>query len=326
MAVQTHSRNTIMIPRDFYRKCTEDNHQTLSRSSGTFNTRSTRGCQGSARKLRESPQGQGQYTASFSAQRDLAQSTTTHIPKNGSIRPTMADLMASVKPTASMSFPSSPSLTSSLSSYSSTSSESTVSTSRLPSIGNLIKTSRSNNAVTICDSIATIHLRLLAMVPPTKRKLSQALDPQPDRNSMCKKQKADSCLISPPYTSISRVKMPTQTKAQSKIHDVVIISSDNEDDVVMECGVASPKIAVPKSSASASVSASKTGHKYEIDASLRHTVETIFPSYEDHHKATLERAFATSRILREDYAVTHYLGSGASGFVLAAKRVMDGKE
>ncbi|KAG0253807.1 Calcium calmodulin-dependent protein kinase kinase 2 [Mortierella polycephala] len=320
-----------MIPRDFYRKCTEDDHRTLSRSSGTFNTRSTRGCHGSVRKLRESPQDQRQYTAGFPTQRDLAQSTTTHTPKNGSIRPTMADLMASIKPTASMSFPSSPSLTSSLSSYPSTSSESTVSTSRLPSIGNpiKIKTSRSNNAVTICDSIATIHLRLLAMVPPTKRKLSQALEPQPDRNSMSKKPKADPCLISPSYTSISRVKMPMQTKAHNKTHDVVIISSDNEDDVVMECGVASSKIAVPiTSSASAptSASVSKTGHKYEIDASLRNTVETIFPSYEDHHKATLERAFATSRILRDGYAVTHYLGSGASGFVLAAKRVMDGKE
>ncbi|KAF9209045.1 hypothetical protein BGZ49_006589 [Haplosporangium sp. Z 27] len=69
--------------------------------------------------------------------------------------------------------------------------------------------------------------------------------------------------------------------------------------------------------------------KFNLDPSLRHIVETVFPSSSSlgpSYKATLERAFATSRKLREDYVITHFLGSGASGFVLAAKYVCDNRK
>lgn len=55
-------------------------------------------------------------------------------------------------------------------------------------------------------------------------------------------------------------------------------------------------------------------------------METIFPAVEVEHKSTLERAYATSKTLREKYLITRYLGSGASGFVVAAKRAFDGRE
>ncbi|KAG0263308.1 ATP-dependent Lon protease pim1 [Actinomortierella ambigua] len=73
-------------------------------------------------------------------------------------------------------------------------------------------------------------------------------------------------------------------------------------------------------------SSSSVHHKYELDRHSRHLVETIFPAHEEAtSKAVLERAFATSRKLREEFIIDRFLGSGCSGFVLAAKRVQDGK-
>ncbi|KAF9969693.1 Sperm motility kinase 2A, partial [Actinomortierella ambigua] len=67
-------------------------------------------------------------------------------------------------------------------------------------------------------------------------------------------------------------------------------------------------------------------HKYELDRHSRHLVETIFPAHEEAtSKAVLERALATSRRLRDEFIIDRFLGSGCSGFVLAAKRVQDGK-
>ncbi|KAG0236588.1 hypothetical protein BGW42_003243 [Actinomortierella wolfii] len=69
-----------------------------------------------------------------------------------------------------------------------------------------------------------------------------------------------------------------------------------------------------------------TNYKYELDRHSRHLVETIFPPHEEAtSRAVLERALATCRKLREEFIIDRFLGSGCSGFVLAAKRVQDGK-
>ncbi|KAF9999252.1 hypothetical protein BGZ79_007139 [Entomortierella chlamydospora] len=104
---------------------------------------------------------------------------------------------------------------------------------------------------------------------------------------------------------------------QKPAREVIVISSDDEAD---------EEAPTSKYTAATAASATEGHHKYDLDPALRRVVDTIFPAFESHNKATLERAFATSRILRENYIVTRYLGSGASGFVLAAKREFDGRE
>jgi hypothetical protein len=110
-------------------------------------------------------------------------------------------------------------------------------------------------------------------------------------------------------------------------------SSDEEEGIDSHAAVTKPTAAAPSTLAAAVVadsssssSSSSSSYKYDLEPPYRRIVETIFPQFEEHHKATLERAFATSRVLRENYIVTRYLGSGASGFVLAAKRAFDGRE
>ncbi|CAO3572602.1 unnamed protein product [Mortierella alpina] len=304
-------RNVIVIPRDVYQKCTDD-----------FITPRQKRIRGTARK-----------------QRWNAAAAPPHCEPSSKLdqgRPNKNDLLAAMPSVASMLYTSasSPSLTSSLSSlsssWSSSSSESPGSH-RLASFGNIGPKNDVNNAVTIANNITTIHLR--ALVAPQKRKLSQQrsssalatstapvidLTDDDDHQKACKKLKYDTppvSPISPPCTSITRVAMPV------KAREVIEISSDSEmEDVVMDAGCA------PFAAASTATGAAESLHKYELEPSLRRIVDTIFPDYEAHHQATLERAFATSRSLREKYVVTRYLGSGASGFVLAAKRVSDGLE
>ncbi|KAF9909711.1 Sperm motility kinase 2A [Linnemannia zychae] len=119
--------------------------------------------------------------------------------------------------------------------------------------------------------------------------------------------------------------------------DVIVISSDDEDDDDLDFDTDTDNeqrqattitrpILPALAPAKAAAVASDPSHKYDLEPAFRRVVDTIFPQFEEHHKATLERAFATSRVLRENYVVTRYLGSGASGFVLAAKRAFDGRE
>ncbi|KAF9197516.1 hypothetical protein BGZ49_002008 [Haplosporangium sp. Z 27] len=255
---------------------------------------------------RSSPQGYAQHGAASSS-------------SSSSSRPTTNDLMAApVHP--SISFPSSPSLTSSLSSFSSSSSSSS-SSSTSPSFDTSSPVpgcKYGNNAVTIGGHITTIHLRNLTIASsPKKRKLSAVplLTLQDDQVVSCgKKQKVE----------VNQKNKARSPSPQKPAREVIVISSDDEAD---EAAVA-PKNAKHTTAATTSATTTTTEghHKYDLDPSLRRVVETIFPAFESHNKATLERAYATSRILRENYIVTRYLGSGASGFVLAAKRVFDGRE
>ncbi|KAF9105799.1 hypothetical protein BGX27_009430 [Mortierella sp. AM989] len=302
--IQQH-RNIIVIPRDIYQKCTED--LPIPR------TRLLRGRDAATRKrllnapdhsnIRPSPQGYAQHAA---------------MPTSSSSRPTTNDLMAAPTHT-SISFPSSPSLTSSLSSFSSSSSSSSSSTS--PSFdasspvpgssmhGNICKYGQGNNAVTIGGHITTIHLRNLSIASPKKRKLSIPAS-HPSKNdevvsTSCKKLKVEL------KNSKTKARSPSP---QVPAREVIVISSDDEADEVSS------------NNSKHATAAIEGHHKYDLDPALRRVIDTIFPAFESHNKATLERAYATSRILRENYIVTRYLGSGASGFVLAAKRVFDGRE
>ncbi|KAG0379007.1 hypothetical protein BGX24_002045 [Mortierella sp. AD032] len=127
--------------------------------------------------------------------------------------------------------------------------------------------------------------------------------------------------------------------------EVIVISSDDDDDLDSDSDsdidtdneqrhAASttatkaplPALAPASAIAVSTAVASDPSHKYDLEPDFRRVVDTIFPQFEEHHKVTLERAFATSRNLRENYVITRYLGSGASGFVLAAKRTFDGRE
>ncbi|KAF9433894.1 Sperm motility kinase 2A [Entomortierella beljakovae] len=305
-AAQIQHRNIIVIPRDIYQKCTED--------MPIPKPRPLRGCDSSTRKrllnapdrdTPRPPQGYAQHTVVMSA--TIAG------------RPTMNDLMA--EPThTSISFPSSPSLTSSLSSFSSSSSSSS-SSSITPSFevspitgssmhGNVCKYEQGNNAVTIGGHIATIHLHNLSAVSSKKRKLSPAPAKDNEAVSPPNRKKLKANLKSNARRSPSPKKKPTK--------EVIVISSDDEADQVV--------ITNTKYTVAAATSSTESHHKHDLDPAFRRVVDTIFPSFESHNKATLERAYATSRILRENYIVTRYLGSGASGFVLAAKRVFDGRE
>ncbi|KAF9973909.1 hypothetical protein BGZ73_002808 [Actinomortierella ambigua] len=90
--------------------------------------------------------------------------------------------------------------------------------------------------------------------------------------------------------------------------------------------ITTPVSGTDSSSARRSSSAAGVHHKYELDRHSRYLVETIFPAHEEAtSKVVLERALATSRKLREEFIIDRFLGSGCSGFVLAAKRVQDGK-
>ncbi|KAF9928442.1 ATP-dependent Lon protease pim1 [Mortierella antarctica] len=307
-------RNVIVIPRDVYQKCTDD-----------FITPRQKRTRGTARK-----------------QRWNAAAAPSHCEPSSKLdqgRPNKNDLLAAMPSVASMLYnsASSPSLTSSLSSlsssWSSSSSESPGSH-RLATFGHIGSKNNVSNAVTIANNITTIHLRALAA--PQKRKLSQRssstlatstapvidLTDEDDHQKARKKLKYDTppaSPISPPCTSITRVAMPV------KAREVIEISSDSEvEDIVMDAGCA--PFAPSACQVSTATGTAESFHKYELEPSLRRIVDTIFPDYETHHQATLERAFATSRSLREKYVVTRYLGSGASGFVLAAKRVSDGLE
>ncbi|KAG0002437.1 hypothetical protein BGZ65_002628, partial [Modicella reniformis] len=108
----------------------------------------------------------------------------------------------------------------------------------------------------------------------------------------------------------------TKAKLQQQTREVIVISSDDEDDDDSKGSGPSTPTSAP----------SNEKHKYRIASNLRRVVDTIFPAVEVEHKNTLERAYATSKTLRENYLITRYLGSGASGFVVAAKRVFDGRE
>ncbi|KAF9161849.1 hypothetical protein DFQ26_004097, partial [Actinomortierella ambigua] len=147
--------------------------------------------------------------------------------------------------------------------------------------------------------------------------------------------------------------------SDDELHNIVSIESDEEDHyetgVLTTAGAAFPSPSLSISSPSTlstlssvtylstrqsittPVSATATSstrqssnagvhHKYELDRHLRHLVETIFPAHEEAtSKTVLERALATSRKLRDEFIIDRFLGSGCSGFVLAAKRVQDGK-
>ncbi|ORZ28299.1 kinase-like domain-containing protein [Lobosporangium transversale] len=239
-----------------------------------------------------------------------------------------------------ISYPSSPSLTSSLSSYSSSTSSSSSSSSSLssdtsssaPSVSGSSSRYQGNNAVTIGGSIATIHLRNLALIPPKKRKLSVAPASHTSREDETsfpptnKKLKIDPKNIKNNSHRHQQHNKghPSSSSKQVPVREVIVISSDDDDDEEMD---QVQKDKHPKQGVPTAVSpTTDSHHKYELDPVFRRVVDSIFPVFEAHNKATLERAFATSRILREDYIVTRYLGSGASGFVLAAKRVFDGRE
>ncbi|KAF9394291.1 hypothetical protein BGX21_010424 [Mortierella sp. AD011] len=292
--IQQH-RNIIVIPRDIYQKCTED--MPIPR------TRLLRGRDAATRKrLLNAPdcnvsrQGYAQHGAT--------------IPASTSSRPTTNDLLAAPSH-ASVSFPSSPSLTSSLSSFSSSSSSSSSSSTSpsfdtSPVVGSC-KYGQGNNAVTIGSHITTIHLRGLSIASPKKRKLSGVHAPQNKNDEMSMTNKK-------PKVEKNQVRSPSP---QKPVREVIVISSDDEAD---------EETPTSKYTAATAASATEGHHKYDLDPALRRVVDTIFPAFESHNKATLERAFATSRILRENYIVTRYLGSGASGFVLAAKREFDGRE
>ncbi|KAF9556937.1 ATP-dependent Lon protease pim1 [Mortierella alpina] len=312
-------RNVIVIPRDVYQKCTDD-----------FITPRQKRTRGTTRKQR--------WNAAAAAA--AAPSHCEPSPQLDQGRPNKNDLLAAMPSVASMLYTSasSPSLTSSLSSlsssWSSSSSESPGSH-RLASFGNIGSKNDVSNAVTIANNITTIHLR--ALVGPQKRKLSQRssstlcpstapvidLTDDDDQQKARKRPKhatpPAASPLSPPCSSITRVAMPV------KAREVIEISSDSEvGDVVMDSGCAT--LTPSAGQVSTATGAAESFHKYELEPALRRIVDTIFPDYETHHQATLERAFATSRSLREKYVVTRYLGSGASGFVLAAKRVSDGLE
>ncbi|KAG0276918.1 Sperm motility kinase 2A, partial [Linnemannia exigua] len=130
--------------------------------------------------------------------------------------------------------------------------------------------------------------------------------------------------------------------------EVIVISSDDDDDdddldsdsdtdidtdneqrhaaATTAAKAVLPALAPALATTASTVVAADPSHKYDLEPAFRRVVDTIFPQFEEHHKVTLERAFATSRNLRENYVITRYLGSGASGFVLAAKRAFDGRE
>ncbi|KAG0204750.1 ATP-dependent Lon protease pim1 [Mortierella sp. GBA30] len=312
-------RNVIVIPRDVYQKCTDD-----------FVVPRRKRNRGTARKpgWSRAPPSQGSSSSSSS--------------KISQGRPNKNDLLATMPAVDPMLYTSasSPSLTSSLSSLSSSwSSSSSESPGRhgLPSFGNVGakngKLATTHNGVTITNNITTIHLR--ALIPAKKRKFSRDADAvlpniqntvafENEDDKVLKRIKCDAqtqASIHLPCTSVTRVAMPV------KAREIIEISSDTEDeDEVMDAGCAVKPILVPVTQASSTATAAEEFHKYELEPSLRRIIDTIFPEYEAHHQATLERAFATSRTLREKYVVTRYLGSGASGFVLAAKRVFDGLE
>ncbi|KAG0313427.1 Sperm motility kinase 2A [Linnemannia gamsii] len=215
-----------------------------------------------------------------------------------------------------------------------------------------------HSAVTIGGHITTIHLRNLALLPPKKRKLSAVtttnynnvvahatVHAAKDRDEAetlpsAKRYREDS----PSTTSSQRIFPSITNMVRSALpprREVIVISSDIDEDsssdeeegIDSHAAVTKPTAAAPSTLAAAVVadsssssSSSSSSYKYDLEPPYRRIVETIFPQFEEHHKATLERAFATSRVLRENYIVTRYLGSGASGFVLAAKRAFDGRE
>lgn len=212
-----------------------------------------------------------------------------------------------------------------------------------------------HSAVTIGGHITTIHLRNLALLPPKKRKLSAVTTTNYNNNVIAHatvhaaKDRGEEELLpsakryreDSPSTTSSQCMFPSITNmvrsAVPPRREVIVISSDidedsssdEEEDIDSHAAVTKPTAAAPATLAVAVVadpSSSSLSYKYDLEPSHRRIVETIFPQFEEHHKATLERAFATSRVLRENYIVTRYLGSGASGFVLAAKRAFDGRE
>ncbi|KAG0357531.1 kinase-like domain-containing protein [Gamsiella multidivaricata] len=320
MAAQIdHNRNIIVIPRDIYQKCTEDlplpRTRVLRARDVTSRKRPFNNAASERSPARPSPQGYGQHCP-----------ISPLTPASISCRPTLVDLTAACTPATSLSFPSSPSLTSSLSPYSSSSSSSTTSSSFEASAsiarsvaqqGAVFKHGQGNNAVTIGGHITTIHLKNL-LVPPKKRKLSAALASHPSQEHPGK-------TLSPGIKK-PRLDLNTQqhrgarsvSPAKAPAREIIVISSDDE---IEATPGTTPNPATPTSAPTA-----ERNHKYRIASEFRRVVDTIFPAFEVQHKATLERAYATSRILRENYIVTRYLGSGASGFVLAAKRVFDGRE
>ncbi|KAG0311795.1 hypothetical protein BGZ99_009894, partial [Dissophora globulifera] len=209
------------------------------------------------------------------------------------------------------------------------------------------KYGQGNNAVTIGGHITTIHLRNLSLIPPKKRKLSATPSSVASAShssfrdhtenesspSSPKKPRVDSTVtlqskirvrsVSPRSKA---VKTTSKTMLKVPVREVIVISSDDEMDEVPRIASEAASATTTAATATAASLATEGHHKYELDSAFRRVVDTLFPDFEAHNKATLERAYATSRILRENYIVTRYLGSGASGFVLGAKRVFDGRQ
>ncbi|KAF9922592.1 hypothetical protein FBU30_007277 [Linnemannia zychae] len=338
MAAQVHHphRNVIIIPRDIYQKCTEEQH---SMTRTRIFARTTRARNASSHRLWNAVQQDSPKTRAIRGQQQaLSQSVISN-------RPTDTDLIAASSHSAhstSMSHVSSPSLCSSLSSsYSSSTSslDNTTPSACIPALdGNKYGGGLGSHAVSIGGHMATIHLRNIAPLPPKKRKLSAAFlntNALAAQQQQTQKEKDSSSLPSskryrehapsartiPSITNMIRGVIPER--------EVIVISS-NDDELDGSChhvAVNTTKAVNPASQKPSSTAlVADSVHKYDLAPALRRVVDTVFPQFEEHHKATLERAFATSRILRENYVITRYLGSGASGFVLAAKRVFDGRE
>ncbi|KAI1307041.1 MAP/microtubule affinity-regulating kinase 3 [Mortierella claussenii] len=318
-----HHRNIIVIPRDIYQKCTEGMPHPRTRPLRARDVASRKRILNHAN--------------------NVIQTAIPAMSSSSSSRPTTNDLIMATPVHASISFPSSPSLTSSLSSFTSSCSSSSSSSSTSPSFdasNSAVRHGQGNNAVTIGEGITTIHLRNLTLVPPKKRKRSTAPASHSFKHEETSSHSSSTCSSHSNSISISK-KPKTENKVQlaknisstiahhrsktrarsspskTPVKEVIVISSDDEAEQVQS---------VTKPTTTSAATIEGPHHKYDLEPAFRRVVDTIFPAFEAHNKATLERAYATSRILRENYIITRYLGSGASGFVLAAKRVFDGRE
>ncbi|KAF9140764.1 Sperm motility kinase 2A [Mortierella sp. GBA39] len=362
MAAQVHHphhRNIIVIPRDIYQKCTEDH--IMSRTRMVARGATTRARNASSQRLWNASTAQNRQdsTTKTKGRHYPARGEQQTV---ASSRPTNTDLVAAPSSSSSthstsMSHASSPSLCSSLSSSSSYSSYSS-STSSLenttPSVctpaldGNNRYTSQRagtlpHSTVTIGGHITTIHLRNLALLPPKKRKLSavtannyntaHATAAANDKNDEASLPSAKRYREDSPSSRLFPSSITNMVRSAMPPREVIVISSDissdeEEEDVNSHAAVTMPAAAIlhTNTTTTAASAAADPSYKYDLEPAHRRIVESIFPQFEEHHKATLERAFATSRVLRENYIVKRYLGSGASGFVLAAKRAFDGRE
>ncbi|OAQ32090.1 kinase-like protein [Linnemannia elongata AG-77] len=359
-----HHRNVIVIPRDIYQKCTED--PIMSRTRMVARGVTTRARNASSQRLWNASTAQNRQDSTTKTKgrhypaRGEQQTVASSRPTNMDL--VAAPSSSSSTYSTCMSHVSSPSLCSSLSSsssYSSSSSSYSSSTSSLentaPSVctpaldGNNKYTSQGAGAlphstVTIGGHITTIHLRNLALLPPKKRKLSavttnnyntvaHATAATNDRNDEASLPSAKRYREDSPSLRIFPSTITNMVRSAMPPREVIVISSDissdeeEDEDANSHAAVTKPAAAIlHTNTTTAAAAAADSSHKYDLEPAHRRIVESIFPQFEEHHKATLERAFATSRVLRENYIVKRYLGSGASGFVLAAKRAFDGRE